>query len=143
MLTAFMKRCRGRTKPCGEALGGAISSAAFLRGLITVAAVSVLPGCANEARVVAQESAGWRVGWVRQIVEEKDLHSVHYPKCDSTITSEGAPDRRFAIVTYPTYIGSRVRRIFVFELSRALDVRVGDSVRVNVLNCELAISHGR
>ena len=105
--------------------------------LILKVAVASLSGCASQSRLAAAEAAGWRVGWVHQIVEGRNLKNPQELACMPALSADRFASSRFAVVGY--IVGTRVRGSLTVLIPEALELKVGDEVQVNVRDCELSI----
>lgn len=96
-----------------------------------------MSGCANHARLAAWEAAGWRLGWVYRIVERRDLKDIDTLKCVPGVSPGRTANDRFAVVRYST--GSRSRPTVAVPIPEFLELEAGDTVHVNVRDCEKPI----
>jgi hypothetical protein len=110
--------------------------------LLAMFLLSVVPlsGCADHSGLSGWEAAGWRLGWVNQIVERKDLKEGADLACIHDSSPDGMTSGRFAVVWYSQTMGSRRRSALTVPIPDFLDLKVGDAVQINVLDCKKPIS---
>lgn len=97
-------------------------------------------GCADLARLEAREQAGWRQGWVYQMVEGRDLRDVRTSDCASALSSDRVARQRFAIVRYAVSIGARTHQLRTVPVPDSLELKVRDRVEINILDCDVVIT---
>lgn len=111
------------------------NSNGVVKWLLVVVAASGMAGCATVPSGVAP---GWRTGWVNHIVEEKDLvKNTKGSECVVGLSPEQIARSRFAVVRYNQGRKSRPRTVLMPDSS---DLRVGDKVRINIIDCSAPIS---
>jgi hypothetical protein len=108
--------------------------------LILNVAVVPLLSCASHSKLAQWESAGWRTGWVHQIIEGKDLGNTQEVACVSALSPERIASGRFAVVWYSHRLGARRRQSLAFPVPDLLELKVGDMVQINIFDCEKSIS---
>ena len=77
---------------------------------------------------------------MNQIVERKDLKEGPDRACIPDITPDWTMSGRFAVVWYSQTMGSRRRSALTVPIPDFLDLKVGDAVQINVLDCKKPIS---
>ncbi len=98
-------------------------------------AASATTGCASGPGGVAP---GWRTGWVNSIAEGKDLiKNTKGSECVAALSPEQIERRRFAVVRYHQGRKSRPRTVLMPDSSY---LRIGDKVRINIIDCTAPIS---
>lgn len=100
--------------------------------LVLAVAGSGMTGCATAPGGSATEAPGWRPGWVHKIVDGKDLKNIQERECVAALPPEQIARSRFAVVWYPKGRGRQSRTVPIPDLS---DLKIGDAVRINVLDC--------
>jgi hypothetical protein len=105
---------------------------------ILVPIAGPLLGCANQSALRAPEAAGWRVAWVAKILKGRDLEKSQASACVTSLAPELIASGRFVIVRYST--GARFRPALTFPIPESLELKVGDQVHINILDCEEPIS---
>ena len=95
-------------------------------------AAAGMAGCASGPDGAATEDPGWRIGWVNKITEGKDLKNIQERECVTSLPPEQIARSRFAVVWYPKGRGRQPRTVPIPDSS---DLKVGDVVRINVLDC--------
>lgn len=108
--------------------------------LVLGATVAQIAACANQSRLEAWEKAGWRRGWVYQIVDGKDLRDVHELPCVSTLAPARIASQRFAVVWYAVSIGARTHAMRTVPVPDSLELKVRDAVDINIRDCGTPIS---
>jgi hypothetical protein len=106
--------------------------------LLSVATIP-LADCADHAKLTEWEAAGWRIGQVQQIVELKDLKSDQDLACVSHMSPDRRTSLRFAVVWYPHSIGARGHSALTVPIPDLLELNVGDTVQINILDCKKPI----
>jgi hypothetical protein len=107
---------------------GAIASAL---GVVSLAC----SGCAHQVELSAWEAAGWRSGWVRQVVNGNRLQDVADVVCAKTMAPDQIGHQSFAVVMYLPSIGARWRRSLIVPIPVGLALRPGDEVTINIRDC--------
>jgi hypothetical protein len=116
-------------------------NAGYLIGIFMLSVVAVpLSGCVNHSRLNEWEAAGWRLGWVNQIVERKDLKNDQDLACVPDISPDRMTSRRFAVVWYSHSVGARGHLALTVPIPDFLELKVGDAVQINVIDCKKPIS---
>lgn len=106
---------------------------AILRFLFIVV-LGALSGCAT----AGPDNAGWRTGWVHEIVEGKNVRKTGKgSECVRALPAEQVARSRFAVIWYHQGRKSRPQTVLLSDWSGVL---IGDKVRVNIYNCNLPIS---
>lgn len=105
--------------------------------LVLAVAAAGMTGCATAPDGSATETAGWKTGWVNKITEGKDLKNIQERECVAALPSDQIARSRFAVVWYPKGRGRQPRTVPIPDSS---DLKVGDAVRINVLDCAAPIS---
>lgn len=81
---------------------------------------------------------GWRTGSVTDIVEGKDIgKGIKGGECVAALSASQITQTQFAVVRYHQGRKSRPR---VVPLPVFTDLRVGDKVRINIIDCASPIS---
>jgi hypothetical protein len=118
-----------------------IPAVRHLNGLLILGIVAVpLSGCASQSTLAQWEAAGWRTGWVHQIVEGKNLRNTQELVCVSALSPDRIASSRFAVVWYSYPLGARRRQSLTVLVPDLLELKVGDMVQINILDCEKTIS---